>query len=308
LAGRVAGEFVPSEEEFTIHNKMLARLPKDDIPPKYTVGDYYAALHVKTVGQSMQAIGWLWLAVREEPLGTSMCACRQSRAPWPQLSPPPPPQSSLPLNPRSVLACRWSGLPYPTQGVVVGVWVGDQAGASSSDGQRVDAEPCEPDALLSQWWCALQIKQLWQAEHEVVTEPGEAHHDRPLHDDANNELLSSKFWQQGQKSVDGSEASSRAQSAVHSAEGLLGAGAELAVSREASMTQVPPSLAGALEEEPGQQHLGGNLGQEFAISKPHRRSGPGRAKGASMIGEEGVRDSAMSPVQEAQVHCKAHNR
>ncbi|KAG1653438.1 hypothetical protein FOA52_010471 [Chlamydomonas sp. UWO 241] len=47
LAGRVAGQNLPAEEEFTIHNRMVARLPKDELPPKYSVADFYAALHVK---------------------------------------------------------------------------------------------------------------------------------------------------------------------------------------------------------------------------------------------------------------------
>jgi hypothetical protein len=36
-AGRVAGVSVPAEEEFTIHNRMVARLPKDELPPKYSI-------------------------------------------------------------------------------------------------------------------------------------------------------------------------------------------------------------------------------------------------------------------------------
>lgn len=38
LAGRVAGEKLPSDEEFTIHNRMVQRLPRDELPPKFTVG------------------------------------------------------------------------------------------------------------------------------------------------------------------------------------------------------------------------------------------------------------------------------
>ncbi|GAX83896.1 hypothetical protein CEUSTIGMA_g11321.t1, partial [Chlamydomonas eustigma] len=48
LAGRVAGADVPADQEFTIHDRLIQKLPKDEIPPKYSVGDYYAALHVKT--------------------------------------------------------------------------------------------------------------------------------------------------------------------------------------------------------------------------------------------------------------------
>jgi len=47
LAGRIAGQSLPAEEEFTIHKRMVARLPKDEFPPKYSVGDFYAALNVK---------------------------------------------------------------------------------------------------------------------------------------------------------------------------------------------------------------------------------------------------------------------
>lgn len=78
LAGRVVGEKLPADEEFTIHDRMVQRLPKvggftwcreqyglcfsvcfpmdeayfyhsqDEIPPKFSVADYYAALYVKT--------------------------------------------------------------------------------------------------------------------------------------------------------------------------------------------------------------------------------------------------------------------
>jgi len=48
LAGRVAGAALPADEEYMIHNKMIQRLPKEEVPLKYSVGDYYAALYVKT--------------------------------------------------------------------------------------------------------------------------------------------------------------------------------------------------------------------------------------------------------------------
>jgi|LauGreSBDMM110SN_4_FD.fasta_scaffold440640_1 hypothetical protein len=79
LAGRVVGEALPADEELTIHDKMVQRLPKvrdpiapnsmknlttiilslflrpfalslhqDEITPKYTAADYYAAIYVKT--------------------------------------------------------------------------------------------------------------------------------------------------------------------------------------------------------------------------------------------------------------------
>ena len=38
LAGRVAGVNLPADEEFTIHDRMMRRLPRDELPPKFTIG------------------------------------------------------------------------------------------------------------------------------------------------------------------------------------------------------------------------------------------------------------------------------
>ncbi len=37
LCSRVAACDLPYDEEYTIHDKLVARLPKDKVPPKYTV-------------------------------------------------------------------------------------------------------------------------------------------------------------------------------------------------------------------------------------------------------------------------------
>ena len=44
LAGRVAGAEVPETEEIELHGQMITRLPRDEVTPKYTLADYYAAV------------------------------------------------------------------------------------------------------------------------------------------------------------------------------------------------------------------------------------------------------------------------
>ncbi len=48
LVGRVAGAEVPADDEFVIHNKLVSKLPKDAVVPKYSVGDLFCAMYVKT--------------------------------------------------------------------------------------------------------------------------------------------------------------------------------------------------------------------------------------------------------------------
>ena len=48
LTGRVAGTELPADAEYAVHNNLIQRLPRDAEPPKYSVADYYAALHVRT--------------------------------------------------------------------------------------------------------------------------------------------------------------------------------------------------------------------------------------------------------------------
>jgi hypothetical protein len=38
LCGRVAGVHLPEDEEFVVHDKMISRLPRDEIKPKYNLG------------------------------------------------------------------------------------------------------------------------------------------------------------------------------------------------------------------------------------------------------------------------------
>ena len=48
LAGRISCEDLPAEaEEFLVHDKLIASIPKSDVPTKYSAADYYAALYVK---------------------------------------------------------------------------------------------------------------------------------------------------------------------------------------------------------------------------------------------------------------------
>ena len=48
LTWRVSGIELPANTEYTIHTNLVNRLPKDDLLPKYSVGNYYAALKVQT--------------------------------------------------------------------------------------------------------------------------------------------------------------------------------------------------------------------------------------------------------------------
>ena len=47
LVSRPEEKLPPEAQEFTIHDKLVSRLPKDDVPTRYSAGDYYAALYVK---------------------------------------------------------------------------------------------------------------------------------------------------------------------------------------------------------------------------------------------------------------------
>ncbi|GAX76997.1 hypothetical protein CEUSTIGMA_g4444.t1 [Chlamydomonas eustigma] len=49
LTGRVAGVEVPDDHQFTINNKPVEKLPKDENVMAYSLAEYYAALYVKSV-------------------------------------------------------------------------------------------------------------------------------------------------------------------------------------------------------------------------------------------------------------------